>query len=176
MGTVEKNQTVHILGTQSVTVDGQGGPFPGATLTVKKDYKVDATATVAIQAPTSITLTCGGSTITMTPGQIVLHAGGGATVTLNANATMVGDVATVHGNNTVAINGPDVQMVGDTVGIGNKDITISGTNVGIGGSTKVVADGAGATLELKGTASLGGTTTNVSGNPLNLSGNPINVN
>jgi type VI secretion system secreted protein VgrG len=174
--TVDKNQTIHIRGTQSVTVDGEGGPFPGATLTVKKDYKVDATATVAIQAPTSITLTCGGSTLTMTPNQIVLHAGGGATLTLNSDATMVGSTSTVHGSAHVAINGPDIQVVGDTVGIGNKDITISGTNVGIGGSTKVVADGAGATLELKGTAGLNGTTTNVGGGTLNLSGNPINVN
>jgi hypothetical protein len=76
----------------------------------------------------------------------------------------------------VAINGPDVQVVGDTVGVGNKDITISGTNVGIGGSKQVVADGAGAVLELKGTAGLNGTTTNVGGGTLNLSGNPINTN
>ncbi len=174
--TVEKNQTVHILGTQSVTVDGQGGPFPGATLTVKKDWKVDATATIALQAPTSITLTCGGSTLTMTPGRIVLAAGGGATLTLDSNATLVGSTSTVHGSAHVAVNAPDVQVVGDTVGVGNKDVTISGTNVAVGGSAQVVVDGAGAVLELKGTAGLSGSTTNVGGGTLNLSGNPINVN
>lgn len=174
--TVDKNQTVHILGTQSVTVDGEGGPFPGATLTVKKDWKVDATATVAIQAPTKITLTCGGSSVTLTPGEIVIAAGGGAKLTLNANATLEGATTTVHGKAHVAVNSPDIQVVGDTVGIGNKDITIAGKNVGINGSAEVVVDGAGAVLELKGTAGLNGTTTTVSGATLNLSGNPINTN
>jgi type VI secretion system secreted protein VgrG len=174
--TIEKNQTVHVLGTQSVTVDGSGGPFPGATLTVKKDWKVDATATIALQAPTSITLTCGGSSLTMTPGQIVLRAGGGASLTLDANATLVGATSAVRGNEHVAVSSPDIQVVGDTVGIGNKDITVRGTNVAIEGSSQVVADGAGAALELKGTAGLNGSTTNVSGGTLNLTGNPINVN
>ena len=83
---------------------------------------------------------------------------------------------TVHGKAHVAVNSPDIQVVGDTVGIGNKDITIAGKNVGINGSAEVVVDGAGAVLELKGTAGLNGTTTTVSGATLNLSGNPINTN
>lgn len=91
--TVEKNRTVTINGSQSVTINGgeANDGVTGSKLFINGDYKVDTTNTISVQAPTSITLTCGGSTLTMTPNQIRLSAGGGAFLVLDANALLQAD-------------------------------------------------------------------------------------
>ncbi len=88
--TVDKNRTVTIKGSQAVTILGSSGNsgVNGSSLGITGDYKVDASNTIEIQAPTHIKLTCGGSSITMTPGKIELVAGGAAKVVLDANALM----------------------------------------------------------------------------------------
>jgi len=96
---VKRNQTLYVGGDQNVTVHGNqtisvhgtdektGKKLPVQSVTqVTGKHTFDASDTIKIQAPTSITLECGGSTIVMVPDKITLTAGGGATVVLDANA------------------------------------------------------------------------------------------
>ncbi len=79
-------------GTQSVTVQGKTSLTVNAgdrVVNVTGSYKCDTTSEINLQAPSKITLTCGGSTIVMEPGKITLTAGGGASLTLDGNAFMV---------------------------------------------------------------------------------------
>ena len=97
--TVENDRTTTIVGgndtlavqagTQSVTVKGDTSLAVQAgnrTVNVTGNYQLDTTSEINMQAPAKITLTCGGSSITMEPGKITMSAGGGANMTLDANA------------------------------------------------------------------------------------------
>ncbi|NJK31456.1 MAG: type VI secretion system tip protein VgrG [Deltaproteobacteria bacterium] len=59
---VGRNRIVTIAGSQSVTIQGVApeGGVSGSTLTIVGDYRVDASNTIEIQAPTRLELTCGG--------------------------------------------------------------------------------------------------------------------
>ncbi len=94
--TVDKNRTVTITGSQSVTILGSAAEagVSGSKLAITGDYKLDASNTIEIQAPTHIKLTCGGSSITMVPGKITLTAGGAASLVLDANALMTSAAGT----------------------------------------------------------------------------------
>ena len=96
---VKRNQTLYVGGDQSITIHGNqtvsvhgtdektGKKLPVQSVTsVTGKHTFDASDTIKILAPTSITLECGGSTLVMVPGKITLTAGGGATVVLDANA------------------------------------------------------------------------------------------
>lgn len=93
MTVVSGNETRTIkAGTQSVTVKGNTSLTVQAgdrIVNVTGSYKCDTTKEINLQAPTKITLTCGGSTIVMEPGKITLTAGGGASLTLDSTAKMV---------------------------------------------------------------------------------------
>ncbi len=84
------NDTLAVqAGTRSVTVKGKTSLTVEAgnrTVNVTGNYQLDTTSEIKMQAPAKITLTCGGSTMTMEPGKITLTAGGGASITLDANA------------------------------------------------------------------------------------------
>jgi len=95
---VKRNQTLYVGGDQNITIHGNqttsvhgtdektGKKLPVQSVTtVTGKHTFDASDTIKIQAPTSITLECGGSTIVMVPGKITLTAGGGATIVLDAN-------------------------------------------------------------------------------------------
>lgn len=105
--TVHGNQTVTIDGNQNIVVNGApaeetgsgaskngggggggGGGFKGSSTSVTGDYKVEASSTIFMQAPSSITLSCPGSSIKLEPGKITLKAGGAAEIVLDANALM----------------------------------------------------------------------------------------
>ncbi|MGH8551382.1 MAG: bacteriophage T4 gp5 trimerization domain-containing protein [Methylococcales bacterium] len=76
-------------GTRSVTVKGNTSLTVQAgdrIVNVTGNYKLDTTSEISMQAPSKITLTCGGSTITMEPGKITISARGGAKLVLDANA------------------------------------------------------------------------------------------
>jgi len=86
---VDGNQHVHVRGNQRTIVDGTAGNdngFRGSGTTVRGKYEVDASDTMRVQAPNSITLQSGGSMIFMEPGKIVFSAGPGAMIVLDANA------------------------------------------------------------------------------------------
>jgi type VI secretion system secreted protein VgrG len=96
---VKRNQTLYVGGDQSITIHGNqtvsvhgtdektGKKLPVQSVTsVTGKHTFDASDTIKIQAPTSITLECGGSTLVMVPGSITLTAGGGSKLVLDANA------------------------------------------------------------------------------------------
>ena len=132
---VTGNDTLSVTGKQKITV--KGGE---ASLHVTSVYKLDATAEIHIQAPTKITLTCGGSTITMTPSSVDITT---KNISLNGSAT-------------IGLSSP-------AVSIGHSNIAISGSNVDISGSSHVNAAGPGASLSLTADADLGGANASVGG-------------
>lgn len=141
--TFKADQKTDITGNDALTVTGnqkvivKGGQ---ASLHVTSVYKLDATAEIQIQAPTKITLTCGGSSITMTPSSIDITT---ADITVNGTAS-------------IALTSP-------LVDVGNAEITISGTTVDISGSDSVDAAGSGASLSLTADADLAGANVSLGG-------------
>ena len=83
--TVKKDEAITIEGNQSIIIQGKGQSPVHSTVTVTGKHTFDASDTIKIQAPTSITLQCGGSTIVMEPKKITLTAGDGAVLVLDAN-------------------------------------------------------------------------------------------
>lgn len=118
-------------GTQAITVKGNTSLTVQAgdrIVNVTGSYKCDTTSEINLQAPSKITLTCGGSTIVMEPGRIALMAGGGASLVLDGNATMSSPgestveatKSTLSGSGSttvadatgVAVNGPKISLNG----------------------------------------------------------------
>jgi len=155
---VDQNVTVHIKGSQSVTIDGtmqgDGHPVTGAGLNITGKYKVDASDTIEVQAPTHIKLTCGGSSILIEPGKITLTAGGNAKVVLDANALMqsaaVSKVFLDASANVHASTGADLLLDPNATLTSN-----AGSQVALDANA-VVAAVAGAFLELTADALLKG--------------------
>lgn len=116
-------QTVTIKGDTSLTVEAGN-----RTVDVTGSYQLDTTDEVNIQAPTRITLTCGGSSVTIEPDKITLSAGGGSSLTLDGNAlmsspgeaTVEAPTSTVTGSGSaakvdaagVALTGPKISLNG----------------------------------------------------------------
>lgn len=94
--TVKNNQVITVTGHQTISVQGQGQSgkkvankeVKGSALDVTGNAVVNASDKASITAPTSITLTCQGSSLTLEPGKITMTAGGKATIVLDANALM----------------------------------------------------------------------------------------
>ena len=76
------NDSVHVDGDRSVSVKGNLQVDVGAT---GGNYTLAATKSVLLSAPESIELRCGGSILRMEPNQIMLTAGDGSSLTLDAN-------------------------------------------------------------------------------------------
>jgi type VI secretion system secreted protein VgrG len=85
---VTGNRTLHVHGSQAVSIDGSAAAagVRGSKLDVTGDYQLDASKTIYVQTPKSITLQCGGSSISIEPGKIVIQAGGHAAIVLDADA------------------------------------------------------------------------------------------
>ena len=83
-------RSVHIEGSQSTTIDGNAAAdgVSGSKLAITGDYKVDVSQTICIQAPVSIRLECGASSILIEPTKISIIAGGKALLALDTNASL----------------------------------------------------------------------------------------
>lgn len=80
------DEHVTVTGNRDITVKGEGGSgFSGQHVKVSDDYELDVAKTVLVRAPVEIRLVCEGSSITLTPNEIVVQAGGGAKMVLNAD-------------------------------------------------------------------------------------------
>jgi type VI secretion system secreted protein VgrG len=155
---VDGDQSITVIGNQSVTIQGKGKSPIQSTTSVTGKHTFDASDTIKIQAPTSITLECGGSTIVMEPGKITITAGGGATVVLDANALTQakGGGKTLHDANVLhqsnggakvlldanvlaqSSGGSKVQLDGDAAMEGTGTATVTGATEGTltaGGAT-----------------------------------------
>ncbi len=80
------DQSISVDGNQTVTVKGGGSGAVHSKVDITGKHQLDASDTIAIQAPTSISLTCGGSSVLIEPGKITLTAGDGSKIVLDANA------------------------------------------------------------------------------------------
>jgi len=125
---VKRNQTLYVGGDQNVTIHGNqsisvhgtdektGKKLPvQSTTTVTGKHTFDASDTIKIQAPTSITLECGGSTIVMLPGKITITAGDGSQIVLDANALVQSSAGakTLHDANVLHQSVPGAKIVLD---------------------------------------------------------------
>ncbi len=142
-------------GTQTVTIQGNASLTVNAgdrIVDVTGSYKCDTTSEINLQAPTKITLTCGGSTITMEPGKITMIAGGGASLTLDADALMVssgGSQALLDANVTVqSSGGSTVLLDGNATMSGAAEATVEAASKSTlsGGGATVVNDASGVAI------------------------------
>lgn len=86
--TVVGDQSLTVIGNQSLTIKGSGKSPVHNGVNIIGKHQMDATDTMEIQAPNSITLRCGGSSIVMEPGKITIHAGDGSEAVFDANASI----------------------------------------------------------------------------------------
>ena len=83
---VGRHEAITITGCRTIQVDGQQGKgFSGESVKITNDWKVEVAKTILVTAPVDIMIKCSGSSIHMTPNEIVLQAGGGAKIVLNAD-------------------------------------------------------------------------------------------
>ena len=134
-------------GTRSVTVKGDTSLTVQAgdrIVDVTGNYKLDTTSEISMQAPTKITLTCGGSSITMVPDKITISAGGGAEITLDANGLMEssgGDKVLLDGKATMSSPGESIVEApvstlsggGSTVKNDASGVTVNGAKISLNG-------------------------------------------
>lgn len=167
--TVKKNRTVTIDGSQSVTIKGAqaNSGVSGSKLDITGDYKVDASNTIEVRAPTHIKLTVGGSSILIEPGKITIEAGGLAKVVFDANAEMTssaGSKVKLDGDVlTVASHGAQVKLTTDVhvLAAGGGELKLTGDADLYGAKTTISGMSAG--LELTADATLSGANVSVSG-------------
>jgi type VI secretion system secreted protein VgrG len=159
---VTKDRTVTIDGSQTVTI--KGGL---SKLDITGDYKVDASNTIEIQAPTHFKLTVGGSSIMVEPGKITISAGGQAMLVLDVDALMAsskGSQVKLDANAlTAASTGGLVELTADAImqASGGGQVKLTGDAELYG--TKTIVAGEVAGLELTADASLSGTNVSISG-------------
>lgn len=95
---VGKDRTEKVIGDEKVDIEG------GQTVTITKDQKITVKGGIDITATDHITLTCGGSTITMKPGSIEIK-----TIQLkmegSATADLKSAMTTIQGSAMVKMTG-----------------------------------------------------------------------
>jgi type VI secretion system secreted protein VgrG len=160
---VDGDQTITVIGNQSVTIQGKGKSPVHSTTSVTGKHTFDASDTIKIQAPTSITLECGGSSIVMVPGTITFTAGGGASIVLDANVLAAANAKAkvLLDANVLAQSDGGAKVVLDAnvlAEANGKAKVVLDANVlaQSSGNSKVVLDGD-ATMEGTGTATVKGT-------------------
>lgn len=95
---VGKDRTEKVIGDETITIDG------GQTVTIAKDQKITVKGGIDITATSHITLTCGGSTITMKPGSIEIKTPQ-LTMEGTATAELKSVMTTINGTATVKMTG-----------------------------------------------------------------------
>jgi type VI secretion system secreted protein VgrG len=186
--TVENDRTTTIVGgsdtlavqagTRSVTVKGNTSLTVQAgdrTVNVTGDYKLDTTNEIKMQAPAKITLTCGGSSITIEPGKITISAGDGSSLTLDANALMKssgGSQVFLDGNAlTKSSAGSHVLLDGNAL-----MVSTGGDQVLLDGKAKMSSPGEAVVEAPKSTLSGGGSTVKVDASGVAVTGPKISLN
>jgi type VI secretion system secreted protein VgrG len=118
---VTGDQFIHIHGNLSMTVDGvtdkdnpdKGKPIK-SSMAVTGAHDMKASDSISLSAPNKITLTVGGSSITMVPGSITISAGGGASISLgsaiNAAAAGKGQIQIDDKVHATTPGGSDLQL------------------------------------------------------------------
>jgi len=186
---VKRNQTLYVGGDQNVTIHGNqtvsvhgtdektGKKLPvQSKTTVTGKHTFDASDTIKIQAPTSITLECGGSTIVMVPGSITLSAGGGAKIVLDANALTQasGGGKTVHDANVLHQSNGGAKILLDAnvraESSGGSALQLDGNALVDGKSTATLQGASSAAI------SAGGSSVKTSSGGIDLAGSMVNHN
>jgi len=206
--TIGRNDTLNITGDQfikihgnlSMTVEGvteKDNPDKAkpvkSSMGITGAHTMDASDTIAIQAPNKITFTCGGSSLTMTPGSITLTTAG-STVTIDPNifAQSSGKSALMldanvfakasgaasmllDGNACVQSSGKSQLLLdGDANLTSNGDVGLSGATVKGKGKTEAGLDGGGSVIALTpASADLSGAQVNVNGKGVVSIGGPL---
>jgi type VI secretion system secreted protein VgrG len=85
--TVGVSDTLHVGGNQSITIGSPDQPPRTSKMNVTGKHSLDASDSMAFQAPNEIKFTVGGSTVTITPGGISISSGGGSSVNIDTNVT-----------------------------------------------------------------------------------------
>jgi len=206
--TIQRNDTLNITGDQfikihgnlSMTVEGvTDSKNPDKALPVKSSmgitgaHTMDASDTIAIQAPNKITFTCGGSSITMTPGSITLttagstividpnifaQSSGNSNLMLDANVFAKASGAAsvlLDGNACVQSSGGSQLLLDAAANLtSNGDVGLSGATVKGKGKTEAGLDGGGSTVTLTpASADLAGAQVNVNGKGVVSIGGPM---
>ena len=200
---VKKDQSRSVKGSRSASVDGGDSVSVGGdrslsvtgklSVTVKGGeskhdvtgkYILTASDTIAMTATNKITLTCGGSSITMTPDRIVVHAGGGTELAMDANgrfessqhskifldanlfATASGGAKMLLDSNACTTSNAGSQLLLDAnAGIKTTgDVIVDGMNVSVlaKAEAKMACSGSSVAVNLAGT-NVGGPMVNVTG-------------
>jgi type VI secretion system secreted protein VgrG len=125
--TVGGNDKLHVTKKQEVTVDGD----EGASFTATGNVSVSTAAEFSLTAASKITLTVGGSSITIDGGSISLHS---AAVHITGTTTIDGET-TVNGKTSItgatSVNG-NTTIDGGSVSIsGSGGVTVTGATVGL---------------------------------------------
>jgi type VI secretion system secreted protein VgrG len=207
--TILRNDTLNITGDQfikihgnlSMTVEGvTDKDNPDKAKPVKSSmgitgaHTMDASDSIAIQAPNKISFTCGDSVITMVPGKITLTTAG-STITIDPNifaqssgqATLMLDpnaCITGSGKGTVlcdanvaasSANGTSGLVLDGTATLkANGDVTLDGATVKGKGKTEAGLDGGGSTIALTAaSADMSGAQVNVNGKGVVSIGGPM---
>jgi len=193
------DRSVSVTGNLSVTVEGAGKGPTHSEYKVTGKHSLDVSDTIAISAKTSITLTVGTSTITITPSMIELfskgstvtidpnifaHSNGKATLMLDANACITGSgegsvlcdanvlAASAKGTSSLLLDGKATLAA-------NADVILDGAKVtGTGKSEASLTGGGSSSVKLSpASADLAGGMANVSGTSMvSISGGMVKVN
>jgi type VI secretion system secreted protein VgrG len=185
---VKRNQTLYVGGDQNITIHGNqivsvhgtdektGKKLPvQSKTTVTGKHTFDASDTIKIQAPTSITLECGGSTIVMVPGKITLTAGGGAKIVLDANALTQSNAGAkvLLDSNALAQSVPGAKVLLDSnvlaQSVGGSKVVLD-ANALVKGTAKATVQGT-----AEGTVTAGAGTVKTSPSGVDASGPMVNV-
>jgi type VI secretion system secreted protein VgrG len=194
------DQIIHIHGNLSMTIDGvTDKDNPDKTKPVKSSlgvtgaHRIDASDTIDIQAPNKITLTVGGSSITITPSSITMTTSG-STIGITdkialdssgkSNMTLTDEAAitangkanlTLNADVNLASSGKSVlALTGDANLTSSGAVGLSGATLSGKGTTEAGLDGGGSTIALTAaSADLAGAQVNVNGKGVVSIGGPM---